>query len=212
MVHAVLALITLQQPVDSAYTATIRALTTDSRFNTELTDHLPADPRVPTPLQALGYVPGTVGRLSYVADITRYLRALEAASPRLLVADGARLPPRSGRVALHPADSRQHHHPDHAGDRGGRARPHGRHLPLPQGAPQHRPQPDLLGTVHGARQQPRRHRDVSGAHADHAARVLHVASDRAPRPPRVRPLSLWGALRSRSTRSSIGTTSTSRDR
>src|SRR6266545_856298 len=179
MVHAVLALITLQQPVDSAYTATIRALTTDSRFNTELTDHLPADPRVPTPLQALGYVPGTVGRLSYVADITRYLRALEAASPRLLVADGARLPPRSGRVALHPADSRQHH------------------------------QPDLLGTVHGARQQPRRHRDVSGAHADHAARVLHVASDRAPRPPRVRPLSLWGALRSRSTRSSIGTTSTS---
>lgn len=87
MVHAVLALIALQQPVDSAYTAKIRELTTEPRFNTELTDHLPADPRVPTPFKALGYVPGTVGRLSYVADITRYFRALDDASPRVKVFD-----------------------------------------------------------------------------------------------------------------------------
>jgi len=83
MVHAALALLALQQPVDTAYTAKIRELTTEPRFNTELTDHLPADPRVPTPLKVLGYVPGTVGHLSYVADITRYFRALDDASPRV---------------------------------------------------------------------------------------------------------------------------------
>ena len=87
MVHAVLALLALQQPVDTAYTAKIRELTTEPRFNTELTDHLPADSRVPSPLKVLGYVPGTVGRLSYVADITRYFRALDDASPRVKVFD-----------------------------------------------------------------------------------------------------------------------------
>jgi hypothetical protein len=76
-----------QQPVDSAYTAKIRELTTEPRFNTELTDHLPADANVPTPFKVLGYVPGTVGRLSYVADITRYFRALDEASPRVKVFD-----------------------------------------------------------------------------------------------------------------------------
>ena len=87
MVHAVLAVLALQQPVDSAYTAKIRELTTEPRFNTELTDHLPADPKVPTPLKVLGYVPGTTGRLSYVADITRYFRTLDDASPRVKVFD-----------------------------------------------------------------------------------------------------------------------------
>jgi hypothetical protein len=76
-----------QQPEDTAYSRQIRALTSESRFNTELTDHLPADPSVPTPLQVLGYVPGTVGRLSYVADINRYFRALAAATPRVRVFD-----------------------------------------------------------------------------------------------------------------------------
>ena len=72
-----------QQPIDSAYTRQIRASTSEPRFNTDLTDYLPADPRIPTPLAALGYVPGTVGRLSRVADINRYFRALAAASPRV---------------------------------------------------------------------------------------------------------------------------------
>lgn len=74
-----------QQPVDSAYTRQIRASTSEPRFNTDLTDYLPADPRVPTPLTVLGYVPGTVGRLSRVADINRYFRALAAASPRVRI-------------------------------------------------------------------------------------------------------------------------------
>src|SRR5258705_6480400 len=87
MVHAAIGSFALQQPVDSAYTAKIRELTTEPRFNTELTDHLPTDARVPSPLKVLGYVPGTVGRLSYVADITRYFRALDEASPRVKVFD-----------------------------------------------------------------------------------------------------------------------------
>ena len=63
-----------QQPIDSAYSARIRELTpTDPRwkFTTELVETLPASATVPTPLKVLGYVPGTLGRLSYVADITR---------------------------------------------------------------------------------------------------------------------------------------------
>ena len=74
-----------QQPVDTAYTRQIRASTSEPRFNTDLTDYLPADPRIPTPLAVLGYVPGTVGRLSRVADINRYFRALAAASPRIRI-------------------------------------------------------------------------------------------------------------------------------
>ncbi|MEK7667142.1 MAG: M14 family zinc carboxypeptidase, partial [Gemmatimonadota bacterium] len=74
-----------QQPDDTAYTRQIRALTSEPRFNTDLTNHLPSDARVPTPFAVLGYVPGTVGRLSRVADINRYFRALAAASDRIRV-------------------------------------------------------------------------------------------------------------------------------
>jgi hypothetical protein len=74
-----------QQPIDSTYTAAIRSLTpTDSvwKFTTELVDYLPASNTVPSPLKVLGYVPGTVGRLSHVADINRYMKAVADASPR----------------------------------------------------------------------------------------------------------------------------------
>jgi hypothetical protein len=77
-----------QQSVDSIYTARIHELTpTDPHYTslTDLIDHLPASPTVPTPLAGLGYVPGTVGRLSYVADMNRYLRSLAQASPRVRV-------------------------------------------------------------------------------------------------------------------------------
>ena len=70
------------QPIDSAYTWQIRALTPTHPgllFTTELVDYLPASATVPTPLKTLGYVPGTVGRLSTVADVNRYFRALAAA-------------------------------------------------------------------------------------------------------------------------------------
>jgi len=74
-----------QQLADSAYTARIRELTTTDKiwkFNTELVESLPASSTVPSPLKVLGYVPGTLGRLSYVADLNKYFRALAAASPR----------------------------------------------------------------------------------------------------------------------------------
>src|SRR5689334_24933946 len=77
-----------QQPIDQAYTAKIQELTpTDPRwkFTTELVDYLPASSTVPTPLKVLGYVPGTVGKLTHVADVNRYFRELAKASPRTKV-------------------------------------------------------------------------------------------------------------------------------
>jgi hypothetical protein len=77
-----------QQPIDSAYTRAIKEMTpTDPKwkFSTELVDYLPASATVPSPLKVLGYVPGTIGKLSHVADINRYFRALAAASPRVKV-------------------------------------------------------------------------------------------------------------------------------
>jgi hypothetical protein len=79
------AIVNAQQPIDSAYTAKIRELTpTDSRwkFTTEMVDALPASSTVPTPLKVLGYVPGTIGKLSYVADVNKYFKTIADASPR----------------------------------------------------------------------------------------------------------------------------------
>ena len=74
-----------QQAIDSAYSARIKELTpTDPhwKFTTELVETLPASSIVPTPLKVLGYVPGTIGKLSYVADINRYFNAVASSSPR----------------------------------------------------------------------------------------------------------------------------------
>ncbi|MEI7037727.1 M14 family zinc carboxypeptidase [Fulvimonas yonginensis] len=73
------------QPVDPAYTAQIAKFTTDPRFNSPLTDYLPASPTVPTPLAVLGHIAGAADWLPYSADVYRYFRALEAASPRVKV-------------------------------------------------------------------------------------------------------------------------------
>src|SRR6476620_8619322 len=73
------------QAIDSVYSARIKELTpTDPhwKFTTELVETLPASRTVPTPLKVLGYVPGTIGKLSYVADINRYLNAIASSSPR----------------------------------------------------------------------------------------------------------------------------------
>jgi hypothetical protein len=94
-----------QQPIDAEYTRQIRALTSEPRFNTELTDHLPADPLVPTPLAVLGYVPGTLGRLSHTADVTRYFRALAASSPRIRIFDIGRSDEGREMIAVAIADS-----------------------------------------------------------------------------------------------------------
>lgn len=73
------------QKVDEDYTKRIVDNTPDKRILTELVDHmpLPNDPKVPSPLKFLGYVPGENNQLTYHADIIRYYRALEAASKRV---------------------------------------------------------------------------------------------------------------------------------
>jgi hypothetical protein len=70
---------------DTAYTDAIRKFTTEPRFLTELVDHLPASDTVPSPLKFNGYIAGAEGHLTYAADVHRYMRALEAASPRVKV-------------------------------------------------------------------------------------------------------------------------------
>lgn len=74
-----------QQSVDEEYTKQIRQFTTGPQFSTELVDHLPASATVPTPLKHHGYISGAEGRLTYAEDVYRYMRALEAASPRVKV-------------------------------------------------------------------------------------------------------------------------------
>ncbi|HEX9985044.1 MAG TPA: M14 family zinc carboxypeptidase [Thermoanaerobaculia bacterium] len=74
-----------QQPNDDEYTKQIRQFTTEPRFMTELVDHLPAHPTIPTPLKFHGYIAGAEGKLTYAEDVYRYMRALDEASPRVLV-------------------------------------------------------------------------------------------------------------------------------
>lgn len=74
-----------QQAVDSIYSARIKELTpTDPRwkFTTEMVETLPASSTVPTPLKVNGYVPGTIGKLSHVAELNKYFKAIADASPR----------------------------------------------------------------------------------------------------------------------------------
>ncbi|HEY8713566.1 MAG TPA: M14 family zinc carboxypeptidase, partial [Thermoanaerobaculia bacterium] len=70
---------------DADYTSQIQKFTTGPQFTTELVDHLPASATVPTPLKFLGYIAGAEGHLTYAEDVYRYMRALEAASPRVKV-------------------------------------------------------------------------------------------------------------------------------
>src|SRR5213594_3278281 len=67
------------------YTRQIRQFTTGPQFTTELVDHLPASARVPSPLQFLGYIAGAENHLTYAEDVNRYMRAVEAATPRVKV-------------------------------------------------------------------------------------------------------------------------------
>ncbi len=73
------------QPVDEEYTKKIREYTTEPFFNSPLTDYLPASKTVPTPKAVLGDVAGAPGILPYSAEVYRYMRMLQAASPRVRV-------------------------------------------------------------------------------------------------------------------------------
>jgi hypothetical protein len=73
------------QPVDEEYTKKIREYTTETFFNSPLTDYLPASKTVPTPKAALGDIAGAPGILPYAEEVYRYMRMLEKASPRVKV-------------------------------------------------------------------------------------------------------------------------------
>ena len=73
------------QAVDQEYTSKIREYTTEPYFNSPLTDYLPASKTVPTPKAVLGDVAGAPGMLPYSQEVYRYMRMLEAASPRVKV-------------------------------------------------------------------------------------------------------------------------------
>src|SRR5262245_1729600 len=70
---------------DQEYSKKIREYTTALEFMTDLVDHLPASDKVPSPLKFNGYISGAPDRLTYSEDVNKYMRALEAASPRVKV-------------------------------------------------------------------------------------------------------------------------------
>ncbi|MGC1188013.1 MAG: M14 family zinc carboxypeptidase [Candidatus Acidiferrales bacterium] len=73
------------QPIDQAYTRKILEYTTAPYFSSPLVNYLPASATVPTPAAVLGDVAGAPGILPYSADVNRYMRMLEKASPRVKV-------------------------------------------------------------------------------------------------------------------------------
>jgi Zinc carboxypeptidase len=73
------------QPIDEEYTNKIREYTTEPFFSSPLVDYLPASKSVPTPKAVLGDVAGAPGKLPYSAEVYRYMRMLEKASPRVKV-------------------------------------------------------------------------------------------------------------------------------
>src|SRR5579871_5626596 len=70
---------------DSTYGEKIKQYTTEPFFLTPLVDHLPIAPGIPTPDAVLGHIVGAPDVLDYAADIHKYFRALEKASPRIRV-------------------------------------------------------------------------------------------------------------------------------
>jgi hypothetical protein len=74
-----------KQAIDEAYTAKIKKYTTDPSFSSPLVEYLPASKSVPTPEAVLGDVAGAPGILPYAEDVYKYMRMLEASSPRVKV-------------------------------------------------------------------------------------------------------------------------------
>jgi hypothetical protein len=71
------------QQLDEEYARRIREQTPDPRILIDLVDHMPVSAAVPSPLKFLGYIPGEDNRVTYHADIVRYLQALDRASARV---------------------------------------------------------------------------------------------------------------------------------
>jgi len=74
-----------QQPMDPDYAKLVKEWTTAPQFMSPLVDHLPKAPGIPTTKDVLGYYVGQPKKLTKVADLGRYYRALAAASRRVKV-------------------------------------------------------------------------------------------------------------------------------
>jgi hypothetical protein len=73
------------QAQDEDFAKLVKEWTTSPTFMSPLVDHLPKAAGVPTPKDVLGYYVGAPKRLTHVADISKYYRALAAASKRVKV-------------------------------------------------------------------------------------------------------------------------------
>jgi hypothetical protein len=77
--------VSAQQKIHEEYTKQIQKFTTDPHFLTKYVSYMPYSSRVPTPLEVLGHIAGAADLLSYSADVHKYMKALDAASPRVKV-------------------------------------------------------------------------------------------------------------------------------
>src|SRR5579863_4888974 len=73
------------QPQDEEYAKLVKQWTTKPEFMSPLVDHLPKVAGVPTTKDILGYYSGAPKKLTRVADLGRYYRALAAASKRVKI-------------------------------------------------------------------------------------------------------------------------------
>ena len=74
-----------QQPQDAEFARLVKEWTTRPEFMSPLVDHLPKENGIPTPKDVLGYYVGAPKKLTHVADLLRYYRALESASKRVKI-------------------------------------------------------------------------------------------------------------------------------
>src|SRR3954452_21936307 len=74
-----------KQPQHEEVARVVKEWTTKPEFLSPLVDHLPKVDGVPSPKDVLGYYAGAPKKLTRVADLGRYYRALAAASPRVKV-------------------------------------------------------------------------------------------------------------------------------
>jgi hypothetical protein len=74
-----------QQRQDPDFAKAYAAWTTEPRFGSPLVDHLPIVDGIPTTKEVLGYWAGAPETLTYYEDLLRYYRALDEASPRVMI-------------------------------------------------------------------------------------------------------------------------------
>jgi hypothetical protein len=73
------------QAQDADFAKAVKEWTTKPEFMSPLVDHLPVADGVPSPKAILGHHIGEPKKLTYYADMLRYYRALDAASPRVSI-------------------------------------------------------------------------------------------------------------------------------